>query len=67
MGGYHYWPNPPAGPAVVCKCGHDLAAHSGSGVAGVPCKICGAFRERVWPGKCVGWDPPTRGGEADDD
>jgi hypothetical protein len=65
MGGFHSWPDPPAGPSVVCKCGHDLAAHTGSGVAGVPCKICGAFRERVWPGKCVGWDPPNRGEERD--
>jgi hypothetical protein len=65
MGGFHYWPNPSAGPAVVCKCGHDLAAHSGSGVAGVPCKVC-AYNRRGWPtGYCVGWDPPTRGDEAE--
>jgi|GEM_PF-4678604 len=51
--------------AELCKCGHGLAAHSGSGVAGAPCKVCGAFPQRVWPGKCRGWDPATRGGEAD--
>jgi hypothetical protein len=65
MGGYHYWPNPPADPAVVCKCGHDLAAHTGSGVAGIPCNVCGVNR-KGWPtGNCTGWDPPTRGEERD--
>ncbi len=59
MGGFHYWPDPPAGPGptVVCKCGHPLAAHSGSGVAGVPCKVCGATAQGLPTGRCMGWEP----------
>jgi hypothetical protein len=46
--------------AELCKCGHDLAAHTGSGVAGIPCNVCGVNR-RGWPtGYCMGWDPPRR-------
>jgi len=36
----------------LCRCGHDLAAHSGSGVAGIP-----------W--FCTGWQPATQGEEVD--
>lgn len=46
-----------AGPPMLCKCGHDLDAHSGSGIAGVPCKMC-CPTSKGWPtGNCMGWEP----------
>ena len=52
-------------PTDLCRCGHPLAVHVGSGVAGVPCKVCGVNR-KGWPtGTCIGWDPPTQGKEVD--
>jgi hypothetical protein len=54
--------------AELCKCGHPLAAHTGTSVSGVPCKVCGVTDRGLATGllteKCMGWDPPTRGGDA---
>src|SRR6266487_598808 len=52
------------GPTVLCKCGHDLAAHSGTSVSGVPCKVCGVTRvpsgQRFYTGFCMRWSPNGR-------
>ncbi len=44
--------------AELCKCGHDLPAHSGTSVSGIPCKVCGVTRSSGWlMGTCTGWEP----------
>jgi len=43
---------------MLCKCGHDLAAHSGSGITGNLCKVCGVTDRGLVTGNCMGWSPP---------
>jgi hypothetical protein len=54
--------------AELCTCGHDAEAHPGP--TGRPghgiCTTCGYNPQGVLTGVCMGWYPPTRGGDAHD-